>query len=276
VRGVDSRRDFVLASAAVTARAHLAELFDAGRRLARAALDAVVPPTCPACREQVATPHALCASCWARLSWIDRPWCESCGLPFDYATGLSGAPVCAACLAREPVCAKSRAALRYDPGSRGLVLAFKHADRTQNAPAFAAWMARAGADALVGADLLIPVPLHWTRLVRRRFNQAALLARALSKRTGIPFAPDLLARVRMTRTQGDLTRAQRRTNVRGAFKARPRAAAGLRGKTVVLIDAVMTTGATFEACARALRRAGAKEVRALALARVVRPGEGTP
>jgi ComF family protein len=259
VRGVDSRRDFVLASAAVTARAHLAELFDAGRRLARAALDAVVPPTCPACREQVATPHALCASCWARLSWIDRPWCESCGLPFDYATGLSGAPVCAACLAREPVCAKSRAALRYDPGSRGLVLAFKHADRTQNAPAFAAWMARAGADALVGADLLIPVPLHWTRLVRRRFNQAALLAR-----------------VRMTRTQGDLTRAQRRTNVRGAFKARPRAAAGLRGKTVVLIDDVMTTGATFEACARALRRAGAKEVRALALARVVRPGEGTP
>ena len=168
----------------------------------------------------------------------------------------------------------SRAALRYDSGSRGLVLAFKHADRTQNAPAFAAWMARAGADALARADLLVPVPLHWTRLVRRRFNQAALLARALSKRTGVPFAPDLLARVRMTRTQGDLTRAQRRRNVRGAFQVR--ATAPLRGKTVVLIDDVMTTGATFEACARALRRAGAREVRALALARVVRPGEGTP
>jgi ComF family protein len=258
----------------MTARAQLTRLFDVARRAARAALDAVVPPTCPACREQVATPHALCARCWSKLAWIDRPWCESCGLPFEYATGLSGTPVCAACLARPPLCAKSRAALRYDADSRGLVLAFKHADRTQNAPAFAAWMARAGADTLAGADLLVPVPLHWTRLVRRRFNQAALLARALSKRSGIPVAPDLLARVRMTRTQGDLTRAQRRRNVRGAFQVR--ATAPLRGKTVVLIDDVMTTGATFEACARALRRAGAREVRALALARVVRPGEGTP
>ena len=258
----------------MTPHARLAGLFDLGRRVARAALDAVVPPTCPSCREQVAEPQALCARCWSQLAWIDRPWCERCGLPFDYATGLSGTPVCAPCLARPPVCAKSRAALRYDQGSRGLVLAFKHADRTQNAPAFAAWMMRAGADALDGADLLVPVPLHWTRLVRRRFNQAALLARALSKRTGVPVATDALARVRMTRTQGDLTRAQRRINVRGAFKTR--ATASLRGKTVVLIDDVMTTGATFEACARALRRAGAKEVRALALARVVRPGEGTP
>ena len=264
----------MLASPAVNARAQWAALFDVANRVARAALDAVVPPTCPACRTQVAEPHALCAACWSKLAWIDRPWCERCGLPFDYATGLPGAAVCAACLVRPPVCAMSRAALRYDPGSRGLVLAFKHADRTQNAPAFAAWMSRAGADVLDGADLLVPVPLHWTRLVRRRFNQAALLARALSKRTSVPFAPDALARVRMTRTQGDLTRAQRRINVRGAFKARR--TASVRGKTVVLIDDVMTTGATFEACARALRRAGAKEVRALALARVVRPGEGTP
>jgi ComF family protein len=258
----------------MTANAQLTRLFDVASRAAHAALDAVVPPTCPACREQVATPQALCARCWSKLAWIDRPWCESCGLPFDYATGLPGTPVCASCLARPPLCAKSRAALRYDTGSRGLVLAFKHADRTQNAPAFASWMLRAGAEILDGADLLAPVPLHWTRLVRRRFNQAALLARALSKRTGVPFAADLLARVRMTRTQGDLTRAQRRINVRGAFKVRDKT--GLRGKTVVLIDDVMTTGATFEACARALRRAGAKEVRALALARVVRPGEGTP
>jgi ComF family protein len=252
----------------------LIDVFELGRRAARAALDAVVPPTCPACREQVSAPGALCAACWSKLSWIDRPWCECCGLPFDYATGLPGAPVCASCLAKPPVCAKSRAALRYDAGSRGLVLAFKHADRTQNAPALASWMMRAGADVLDGADLLVPVPLHWTRLVRRRFNQAALLARALSKRTGIAFAPDFLARARRTPPQGDLTRAQRRANVRGAFKVRR--AAGVRGKTVVLIDDVMTTGATFEACARALRRVGAKEVRALALARVVRPGEGTP
>lgn len=268
------RRDFVLACPRMTSRGRLIELFEFGRRLGRAALDAVVPPTCPACREPVSDPQTLCAKCWSQLAWIDRPWCDSCGLPFDYATGLSGPSVCAPCLARPPVCVTARAALRYDPGSRGLVLAFKHADRTQNAPAFAAWMARAGADALDGADLLVPVPLHWTRLVRRRFNQAALLARALSTRTGVPFAPDLLARVRMTRTQGDLTRAQRRTNVRGAFRVRDKA--GLRGKVVVLIDDVMTTGATFEACARALRRAGAKEVRALALARVVRPGEGAP
>jgi ComF family protein len=252
----------------------LIQFFELGRLAARAALDAVVPPTCPACREQVSAPGALCASCWSKLSWIDRPWCERCGLPFDYATGLPGAPVCASCLAKPPICAVSRAALRYDPRSRGLVLAFKHAGRTQNAPAFAAWMARAGADVLDGADLLVPVPLHWTRLVRRRFNQAALLARALSQRTGIAFEPGALARIRRTPPQGDLTRAQRRANVRGAFRARR--GVRLRGKTVVLIDDVMTTGATFEACARALRRAGAKEVRALALARVVRPGEGAP
>lgn len=260
----------------VTSAARLTELFALGRRVARAALDAVVPPLCLACREPVAEPHALCARCWPKLAWIDRPWCDTCGLPFDYATGLSGAPVCAACLARPPACARARAALRYDPVSRDLVLAFKHADRTQNAPAFAAWMARAGADALDGADLLVPVPLHWTRLVRRRFNQSALLARALAARTGIAWSPDALVRVRRTRTQGDLTRAQRRVNVRGAFAVRPSRLAALRGRTVVLIDDVTTTGATFEACARALRRAGAGEVRALALARVVRPGDGTP
>jgi ComF family protein len=156
-----------------------------------------------------------------------------------------------------------------------LVLAFKHADRTQNAPAFAAWMARAGAELLDGADLIVPVPLHWTRLIARRFNQAALLARGLSKRTRIPFDPRLLVRTRRTRTQGDLTRSQRMRNVRGAFAVRANARSKLKGRTIVLVDDVMTTGATLEACAKALRRAGAKEVRVLALARVVRPGEGS-
>lgn len=267
--------DSVLRSAAVDFAARIAGLIALSARAGRVALDAVVPPVCVSCREPVSEPHTLCAACWAKLGWIDRPFCARCGLPFDYAALTPGPVECAPCLARPPAFAKARAALRYEPASRELVLAFKHADRTQNAPAFAAWMARAGAELLDGADLIVPVPLHWTRLIARRFNQAALLARGLSKRTRIPFDPRLLVRTRRTRTQGDLMRSQRMRNVRGAFAVRANGRSKLKGRTIVLVDDVMTTGATLEACAKALRRAGAKEVRVLALARVVRPGEGS-
>jgi ComF family protein len=242
----------------------------------RAALDAVLPPLCLNCQTVVAEPGALCAACWSQFAWIDRPYCETCGLPFDYDPGFLGRTglACGACLSAPPPFGKARAVLRYDAASRGLILAFKNADRTHAAPAFARWLARAGREVLDGADLIAPVPLHWTRLAFRRFNQSALLANALARVVGIASVPDLLRRQRRTRAQGLLGRGERLRNVRRAFALSPRHSTRVRGKIVVLIDDVLTTGATLGECARALRRAGVAEIRTLTLARVVRPGEG--
>jgi ComF family protein len=156
--------------------------------------------------------------------------------------------------------------MRYDEASRGLVLSFKHADRTHAAPAYGEWMRRAGAELLADADIAVPVPLHWTRLFVRRYNQAALLAHAIRRAGGPPVEPDLLVRRRRTPTQGHLGRLARARNVRSAFAVRPGAA--IDGRRIVLIDDVMTTGATVGECARVLKRAGAARVDVLTLARV--------
>ncbi len=257
----------MLASLAVNFARRMSEIF---AHAARIGLDAVVPPTCLSCECIVASPGGLCASCWQRLGWIDRPWCARCGTPFAADTNRGAVDaICAACLAERSPLAKIRAALRYDDASRNLVLGFKHADRTHAAPFFGKWLARAGADALDGADLLVPVPLHWTRLVWRRFNQSALLAHALARESGVPCLPDLLVRARRTPIQGMLGRLQRQRNVRRAFAVRPRLAARVKGARIVLVDDVLTTGATLAECARTLRRAGAAEIRAVTLARVV-------
>jgi ComF family protein len=161
--------------------------------------------------------------------------------------------------------------LIYDDVSRGLVLGFKHADRTHAAPAYARWMARAGAELLTTADVIAPVPLHWSRLMARRYNQAALLGNALARLAGAPSVPDLLIRRRRTLSQGRLSRSERLRNVAGAFAVNRARLALVRGRRIVLVDDVLTTGATVSACAAVLRRAGAASVEVLALARVVRP-----
>jgi ComF family protein len=161
--------------------------------------------------------------------------------------------------------------LRYDDASRDLVLAFKHADRTDGAPAYGAWLARAGADLVADADAIAPVPLHWTRLFSRRYNQAALLALALGTHAGLPVVPDLLIRRRRTPSQGRMSATGRARNVAGAFSLNARRLAFLEGRRILLIDDVLTTGATVESCARVLLRGGAAAVDVLTLARVVRP-----
>lgn len=246
---------------------------NAGRLL----LDAVLPPLCLGCGEIVEAAGALCAGCWQGFSFIAPPQCACCGDPF--AEHLGEGALCAACLARPPKFRRARAALAYDTQSRRLVLPFKHGDRTDIARACGGWMARAGADLLAEADLIAPVPLHWRRLLVRRYNQAQLLARTVvraalsdsASNAASRLAPDLLRRRRWTGSQAGLRAKERRHNVREAFDIHPRWAAGVAGKTVLLVDDVLTTGATAEACARVLQRGGARHVDVLTLARVVRP-----
>lgn len=185
---------------------------------------------------------------------------------------MEGDVCCAACVAVDPPYERARAAIAYDDGSRGLILGFKHGDRLDAVPAFAPWMARAGRELLAEADLLVPVPLHWTRLFVRRYNQASVLAQAVGRLAGRPVAPDLLVRRRRTRSLGTFGPRQRAETVRGAFAVAPRWRASVPGARIVLVDDVLTTGATVGACIRALNKAGASAVDVLTLARVVRPG----
>ena len=180
--------------------------------------------------------------------------------------------LCAECVAEPPRFRKARAVLAYDDHSRDAVLGLKHGDRTDAAPAFGAWLARAGADLIADADALLPVPLHRWRLFRRRYNQSALLAFGAARAALLPVLADALQRTRNTPTQGTRTRTGRFDNVRGAFRVRPGREQRIRGKRLILVDDVMTTGATVDACAHVLLRAGAVHVDVLTLARVVREG----
>ena len=246
-------------------------------RLGRGLLDLVLPPRCILCRARVEAPGTLCAGCWRGVNFLGEPCCACCGVPFAFDAGPNEAgseSLCAGCLARPPRFDQARSVFAYDDHSRGLVLALKHGDRLQGVPAFGQWLARAGAGLLAEADLAAPVPLHWTRLWRRRYNQSALLAKAACtawRRRGEPgpiLVPDLLIRRRRTPSQGRRTRSQRAENVRGAFRLRR--GVDVTGKRVLLFDDVLTSGATVEECARVLRRAGAARVDVLTLARAVR------
>ncbi|HEY3638690.1 MAG TPA: ComF family protein [Rhizomicrobium sp.] len=238
-----------------------------GRKLSLRLLDFVFPPLCAACRTPVSQAHNLCSVCWGRISFLSEPFCDICGFPFEYDEGPG--TLCAGCRQSLPSFDKARALMRYDEASRNPILALKRADRLDLVPAFARWIERPGRELVYHADLIIPVPLHHRRLWQRRFNQSALIALALGRLVDRPVDCLALRRLRATPSQGEMPSASaRRRNVRGAFRA---AGPQIAGKTVLLIDDVLTTGATAEACARALKRAGAARVFVLALARVVRP-----
>jgi len=244
-------------------------LLEMARTLGGRALDTVLPPRCYGCGGEVAAQGELCGLCWAGLTFITPPMCTLCGYPFEHI--LPGESLCAACHARQPKFDRAISALVYDDASRSLILAFKRGDRTSLATPLGRLAARAGADLLAAADLLLPVPLHPRRLFARRFNQAALLTRTVSRISNIPWDPDLLHRRKNTPSQGGLSRHQRRSNMRGAFVVTRK----LDSRAVLLVDDVMTTGATAEACATVLRRAGAGWVGLLTVTRVVRPAQTT-
>jgi ComF family protein len=240
------------------------------RTAGRAALDLVLPPLCLNCRMAVAEPQSVCAQCWNALRFLSAPQCIQCGIPFPHDLGQG--VKCAACIGRPPSFDKARSALAYDDASRDLILGFKHADRLEPVPLFARWMVNTCTDAIADADLLVPVPLHWRRLVARRYNQAAELAHAIGARTRTPVEPGLLVRKKRTRSQGEMVSARERMkNVAGAFAVPETLRTRLAGKKVTVVDDVLTTGATLSACAKTLLRHGAASVSLVTLARVVRP-----
>lgn len=239
--------------------------------LGRGVLDTLLPPHCLTCEAPVERQGTQCGDCFRLLTRVTAPFCACCGVPFIHAGQAGAGGLCPACLARRPAFAAARAALRYDPGAQRLVLPFKHADRPELAGPLAAMMARAGAELLGRADLLAPVPLHWRRLLTRRYNQAALLAGRLAAISGVPCVPDLLRRSRATPPLGDRGAVERAALLNGAFRLTPAGARRVAGRRVLLVDDVMTSGATAEACARALLAAGATVVEVLAAARVPDP-----
>jgi ComF family protein len=238
-----------------------------GRDALRFALDAALPPLCAACRAPIGDGGGLCPECWARISFIAPPCCPRLGIPFAYDPGPGILSMEA--IADPPAYGRARAAVRYDDVARGLVHRLKYGDRLDLAAIMGRWMARAGRDLFDDADALVPVPLHWRRLWERRFNQAALLAKAIGEKSGLPVLHDALKRVRSTPQQVGLTQSERAGNVQGAFAVSDDGKAAIHDRRLVLVDDVLTSGATIEACTRALLRAGAGNVDVLVFATVV-------
>jgi ComF family protein len=229
-------------------------------------LDFALPPRCPGCGAITAEPHRFCLDCWGSLTFLAGPCCACCGIPFAYPAG-DGA-LCGRCLAEPPPFGRLRAAVAYGEVSRRVVLKLKYSGRPGLAETFAHFMLR-HVDRAERESLLVPVPLHRWRIWKRGYNQAALIASALARRSGLAAELDLLTRTRATPALKGLGRRERALAVRGAFEVPTAAKTRLAGRSVLLVDDVYTSGATAAACARALKRGGAASVDVLCWARVV-------
>jgi ComF family protein len=249
--------------------------YDNVKRLTRQAVDLILSPRCPVTGDIVDRPGMLSPAAWASLRFVSAPQCECCGIPFEILSddGRAGGGdlLCGPCLAEPKLFARARSCLVYDDNSRPLILAFKHGDKTHLSVTFAGWLQQAAEPLLGDIDMIVPVPLHRMRLLKRRYNQAGLLGYALSRRCGKPCVPDILMRTRNTEPQGHLSRSKRAENMHRAFSVNDSKSIRLNGQKILLVDDVYTTGATLNECVRVLLAAGAQRVDVLTLARVVRP-----
>lgn len=231
-------------------------------------MEFLLPSRCPGCSQKLQNHGLLCPSCWADLTLLSDSSCKTCALPFEFDTEADSR--CVACLKKPPEFDWARAAVRYETLGKSMVLKLKHGASTVHVPVMAQMMARALGDK--HPDVIMPVPLHQSRMLKRRFNQSQLLARALSNSLDVKLDCFSLQKVRATASQGGLDRAERFRNVRGCFRIKE--AMDISGKSVLLVDDVLTTGATAEACARVLKKAGAREVGVVTFARVGKPIAG--
>ncbi len=238
------------------------------RSTAHACLNIVLPPLCMACETRILSHDALCAGCWRQVNFIRSPLCDRLGLPLPYGPDLDTPQISALAAADPPIYERARAVAHFDGLMRDLVHRLKYEDNPNCRRLFGRWLTDAGRELLADADLLVPVPLGGLRLLTRRFNQAHILAAAVARQSGVPVRPTALKRIRATSRQVGLSRDQRRQNVSGAFFVPQRSAASIAGRKIVLVDDVITTGATVSAAAKALKTAGAARVDVLALALV--------
>ncbi|PVB61590.1 ComF family protein [Labrenzia sp. 011] len=251
-------------------------MVSAPRSAAGLALDFLLPLRCLCCEAKVASRDGLCPRCWQNMPFIERPWCQRLGIPFTYDVGEGAWSPRA--IASPPVFDRLRSVAFYDGPARELVLALKFSRRRELARSMGRWMSRSGSEFLDRDSLIVPVPLHWLRLLSRRFNQSADLARSVAAHCGGQFEPEILKRRKRTRQQVGLSAKDRRKNVRSAFAVDAARKGHLQGRHVVLVDDVMTTGSTISACTRVLLAAGASSVDVLTFALAdpsVRSGNGS-
>lgn len=244
------------------------------KTIADIALDTILPPRCVVTGEMVDRQGMIAPRAWAELDFINDPMCCKCGVPFGFEVdGIEdedGGSHCLQCIDYPPPYDTARSAMKYNDQSRNIILGFKYADQTHSALAFVPWLKMAGAEMLKEADAIIPVPLHRWRLLKRRYNQSAIMAHFLSRETKIAVLYEGLVRTRATPTQSYLNFKDRRKNVKRAFAVNEKREGDIKGKTIILMDDVYTTGSTVKECAKALKKAGAAKVHVLTLARVVR------
>lgn len=230
-------------------------------------LDRVIyPPVCVGCSVICEKHSALCSQCWSELHFIDRPFCDITGRPFSHDLGEG--IISADAIANPPPYRRARAAIIYDGKARKIVHRFKFKDQSNLSHLMADWMIRAGQDCIKDADFIIPVPLHRWRLISRKYNQSADLARLIGQKVDLAYLPSILLRQRHTKPQVGLAASERQKNVKGAFKVLDEKRSDILGSHIVLVDDVFTTGATVNAATKALLKAGAREVSVLTFARV--------
>lgn len=229
-------------------------------------LDLIFPPLCLNCDEPVGGDQTLCPECWKKIHFITTPYCQRCGLPFSIP--VEADTLCTSCLTTEPEFSRARSVYLYDDASKPIILKFKHGDQLHPTKALSQWMGRAAAEFLPDIDWVVPVPLHYWRLFHRKYNQAALLGQAIAKQHNKPFAADALRRIKATPSQGHLSRKERYSNVKRAFQVPKSWQQRLVNKKILLVDDVLTSGATVNACSEVLKNAGASAIYVITVARV--------